>query len=454
MPASGSSPFASFLNILRGALPHRWQRARGCWTPVATMVALVRLVVSGKGYRPLCQRMHGELGNLFGTLPLYASAFSQARQRLADRPALLGQAFKAVYTHAATARRTRSVTYGAYTLIALDGTNIPLQSVPSLLRHFGAPRNQHGPSAAPHALVCVAWDVGANQPVDYALAASTCGELTVSKPLLERMPDAALVIADRLYANRHVVADLICSGRQLLIRAPAGSNAMLEVQAFVASGQEDAVVSLGCFSHKDPDRYAQDDAVQVRLIRGLDADHVYITSLIAAQEHPREALLALYAKRWRIETAFRELKFWTNLTSIRARSPLFVEQEVVAILIYALLLSELDAMALEVYRGEIAQEQLVTPAECPPRTHTRGKAPLRLRQNVVRFNRACACTSVEMIITAAVVGDHDQLRRHIAAAIVGLWQYRVRVKPGRSYPRISTRPHSKWNRLRERPTVS
>lgn len=397
--------------------------------------------------------MHAELGNLFGSQRLHPSALTQARQRLAERPGYLSAAFTAVYNHAQTARRTRSVIYGDFQLVAVDATSIPLQSTPALIEHFKVMRNQHGLSAAPHALVSVAWDVGANQPLDYAVAASTCGELTLSKHLLQRLPEKALVIADRLYANRHVISDLVQAQRHGLIRVPSGSNAMQEVQDFVASGQLDTVCSMSSFSRTDPTRYARGETVTVRLIRGLDTQHIYITTLVDAQIHTREQLLLLYTKRWRIETAFRELKLWTNLITIRARLPLLVEQEILAIMIYAVLLSEVDGMALETYRQEIAAQPLQAPTE-PPKQHGGGRVPLVLRQNMVRFNRAVAISAIPSIIADVITGDPLRIARNIRITIECLWAYRVSVKPGRSYPRTSTRPHSKWNRMREKPAVS
>jgi hypothetical protein len=397
--------------------------------------------------------MNEDLGNLFGHQRLHPSAFTQARQRLAKRPEMLRTAFTAVYDHAQTARRTRSVTYGDFVLVAIDATSVPLQATPALIKHFKTTGNQHGQSAAPHALLSVAWDVGANQPIDYAVAASTCGELTLSKQLLQRLPERALIIADRLYASRHVISDLVRAQRHGLIRTPSGSNAMQEVQDFAASGKLDVVAKIACFSRIDPERYAPGTTVMVRFIRGSDAQHIYITTLIDDIVHTREQLLLLYTKRWRIETAFRELKMWTNLTSIRARLPILVEQEILAILIYALLLSELDGMALEAYRHEIAALQRQPKPEPPAKRHG-GKVALVLRQNIVRFNRAVAITAIPLILARVIAGDPHQIARSIRITIDSLWAYRVSVKPGRSYPRTSTRPHSKWNRLRERPAVS
>jgi transposase len=457
MPISSAcclpSSLTSLVSVLDSALPDRWERDRGNWTPVATIVALVQLVGSSAGYRPLCRRMNQDLGNLFGHQQLHPSAFTQARQRLAKRPDILDATFAAIYDHTQAARRTRSVTYGDFMLVAIDATSVPLQATPALIEHFKTTGNQHGQSAAPHALLSVAWDVGANQPVDYAVAASNCGELTLSKQLLQRLPERALVIADRLYASRHVISDLVRAQRHGLIRTPSGSNAMQEIQDFVASGKLDAVGTIACFSRVDPERYAPGTTVTVRFMRGVDAQHIYITTLIDERAHTREQLLLLYTKRWRIETAFRELKMWTNLTSIRARLPLLVEQEILAILIYALLLSELDGMALEAYRHEIAALQQQPKIE-NQKEQRGGKVALVLRQNIVRFNRAVAITAIPSILACVIAGDPHQITRSIRITIDCLWAYRVSVKPGRSYPRTSTRPHSKWNRLREKPAVS
>lgn len=439
---------ATLTPLLMSALPRYLQRARGYWSPAITILGLIHLVAGRPSYRGLCRTMQRDLGNLFETDRLHPSAFMQARERLSKRPEILEHAFATVYAHAEISRRTRSMRYGDFTLIAIDGTSVPLAPSAALARHFGTQTNQHGQATAPQAHISLAWDVGAHQPMDYVVGAYTDSELTLSKNLLGRLPATALVLADRLYGNRHVMADLEHSGRHFLIRCQTGSNGLREVQAFAASGEAETIVEIACFSTADPQRYPRDELMQVRLLRGRDGEHVYATNLRDTEVHARETLLCLYATRWRIETAFRELKLWTNLTRIRATKPALVEQEIVAVLIYALLLSELDGMACEAYADEIAQINQTDREQTAEPLHG-GRRPLPLRQNVVRFNRPVMCLCVQQILSAAAGGDPEDLHSCVTSAISYLWAVRSRVKSGRSYPRVSTRPHSKWNRQRQ-----
>lgn len=440
-----ASPHAirDFHALLQRSLPLKLQRDGATWTPSTIVVGLLCLVTKAPSYRQVCETMERDFGNLFAVDSLFPTAFGQARLRLAKHAGLLDEVFEAVYAAAVTARRTRSITYGDLPLFALDGTSVPLAASKRLMEAFGSPANQHGAALAPQARLELLWDVGANQPAGYALGRCHESELLLAERILARVPPGGVVIADRLYASRRFLGAVHRAGRHALVRCPTGSTAMREVQAFLASGQADTEIELTVPGADG----ATDEACRVRLLRG-QGDQVLITTL-RGPDHAAEQLVLLYAKRWRIESAFLDLKVHRNLGSIRAKTPQLVVQEVVAILIYLLLVSELDGMAIEQHAAAVEEQPVAPPAEDPPARG--GHPPLVLRQNHVRFPRSFLGFCICRMIAAALSGDHPDLERRIRGALSHAWRGRTRVRSGKNRPRASTRPHSKWNRLRERP---
>ena len=47
-----------------------------------------------------------------------------------------------------------------------------------------------------------------------------------------------------------------------------------------------------------------------------------------ANEYPGDELASLYCSRWRIETAFKEMKIWHGLENLRAHSARGIYQEI------------------------------------------------------------------------------------------------------------------------------
>ena len=56
----------------------------------------------------------------------------------------------------------------------------------------------------------------------------------------------------------------------------------------------------------------------------------FVTSLMDPQRYPADEIIALYARRWRIETLFREVKITLRADVLRSQSPDGIRKEIAA----------------------------------------------------------------------------------------------------------------------------
>lgn len=390
-------------------------------------------VVGCKGYQRTLFELKERLGDVLGWRRPGAepsvSALCQARQKLdAKRCASISAHVQGLCT---TARQHAGVGYGGFRLLAVDGTKLALPAYRAMREHFGGPTTADGAMQGPQAALTVLWDVGANLPVDWRLGAYRVSERVHALELVASLQPKDLLIGDRGMLSRRLLHAVRERGADLLMRVrSSGTGCLREVAEFLASNQHDAVVLISQRDHHGRDQDVP--PITVRLLRHVLPDGsiaVFLTTLCDQQQHPAGDLIALYTQRWRIETAFRELKLWHGLERFHARKPDGIAQEVCAIMVFQMLASELEARARVLHRidtHQIRAEQATQPQ--PP---------------TLRFNRRIVADSVVDIIFAASKGDHA-IDAAFQQAMFVLWRYRQVVRPRRSFPRRRLSPPRGW----------
>lgn len=409
-------------------LPRHWLRRCGQLGPLQVMVSLITMSVLGcHGYERTLDEMKLRLGKDLGWLNEHdlpsPSALSQARVKLDARQCAAVVA--EVYALCSTARRCASLGYGGLRLLALDGTKLALPAYAAFRKHFGCPSQGEGRElCGPQASLTVLWDVGANQPVSWRLGTYKTSERVHADELIDGLGSGDLLLGDRNFPSRRLITRLRHQQVDILMRVRStGPGVMQEVAAFLATGMSDAPIEMAARDAQDrPMETAQ--TIPLRLLRVALPDGsiaVYLTSLRDADRHPAQALLALYAQRGRIETAFRELKIWHGLERFHSRRVDGIAQEVAAVMLFQLLASELEA------KVRLAQDLVQT--ETPPEPDQ----PLEVRKDTVRFNRRIvADCAIRLLFTAA---SGLSLKKAFDYAIFRIWRYRQTVRPGRSFPR-------------------
>lgn len=178
-------------------------------------------------------------------------------------------------------------------------------------------------------------------------------------------------------------------------------------------------------------------AIPVRLIRTTlpnGAVEILATNLWQQRGHERQALIDLYTLRWRIETAFRELKVFHALETFSATYPDGIYQEIAAIQIFLLLTSELEAMARAEHHRRTTPDGTNTQPTTSPTTST-----FRCDHDI-RFNRLLIADNVIHLLRANATGGPTAVAAMMPDILDYLWKNRSKSRPGRTFPRLRKRP--------------
>lgn len=441
-PLAPIAVFRQFPNLLS----HFWKRRRGRLGPMQVLYSLITMSVLGeKGYARTLDEMKQYLGEMLRWDPMVKEptpqALSQARRKLS--PTVCREAAMRVRESCTAARTEAKLAYHKLRVLAVDGAKLALPAYASLRKAFGCPAQApNGPQAS----LTLLWDVGANQPVDWQLGGYRVCERVHALTLVATLSKGDLLLGDRNFSSRRIMLALREREADWLMRVrSAGPGTLKEVIAFANDGGVDAVVDLFERDHHGRPRpvaegHLLEGAVverpaqaakplRVRLLRREGPDGsvaIFITSLLDQERHPAAALLGLYAARWRIETAFRELKLWHGFERFHARYADGIHQEVAAVMIFRLLASELEAQAAIRRRQEIAA---APPGSAPPPE--------------IRFNRRRVSDGAARLLFAATRGP-AAMAEQFELAMFRIWRFRQKVRPGRSFPRVCKSTRRGW----------
>lgn len=389
--------------IVSEALPSFFSHRRGKLGPSQTFLTLVSMRLFGqRGYRRVVTEMQDQLARKLGWdrdgRPSGA-AVCMARQKLTLEHCRT--AFRAVSDACSLAREQPEFRYRGLRVVSFDGTRVSLPDAPALRDAFGGPSNQHGTAGCPAAGLMMLWDVSAQQPVDFVLAPYKHNERELAMKLMDEIPDQSLLITDRGFPSFDFIEQLMHRDQPFLMRISKVSRSY--INDFLQGDKRDAVVTITPPTKKSHHSHAYAvRLLKVRLPSG--EDEILITNLMDEQEYQAAELGRLYTTRWRIETAFREMKVWHALEHFSARHVLGIHQEIYAIFTFALLVSNLEARV----RDEHAKALTHDPDTPLPD---------------IRFNRLIIADAVADIMGLAGEGRRA-VERRVERVLADSWRYR------------------------------
>ena len=267
---------------------------------------------------------------------------------------------------------------------------------------------------------------GSEMALDFELYSPQVSERQMLFEHLESLKRDDLLVLDRGYPARWLVAVLLARGLHFCMRVD--DTGFAQVARFRQSGDTEAVVTLAPPSATDGKDYGcPREATQVRLIRVITPTgrvHILMTSLLNAIDYPAADFGDLYHARWRIEEAFKRIKHRLALEHLTGISWLAAQQD------FGAKVMGDNLHALSVYCA--TQDSAATPPTArKPETATRRYKP----------NRAYAFAAIKSRMQRwllSVPATLDDIRKLFTELMRNL----IAIVPGASKPRnMGRKPH-------------
>jgi hypothetical protein len=209
---------------------------------------------------------------------------------------------------------------------AIDGTVLTLPDTPAMRSRFTKQAGNHGGTGYPQLRVLALVACGTRTLIDAVFGPTTTGETTYAPTLLRSLREGMIVLADRNFGAKDLLADIAATGAQVLVRLKSGRK--MPVLARYPDGSY--LSTLGTLRVR-----VIDCEITIATAAGRHTG-VYrlATTLLDHHRYPAGELIGLYHERWEIETAYLELK--SSILGgrvLRARTATGVEQEVYALLV-------------------------------------------------------------------------------------------------------------------------
>lgn len=309
-------------------------------------------------------------------------------------------------------------------IVLLDGSCVSMPDNPELFEEFGRPTGFHGKCRYPLARLVTLCLAGTMTVLDYALGRYDQDENYLAKPLLEKLQEGDLLLADRHFAAAHFYWYYKSIDLEFLTRVHQCLK-MSRIKRIESYGANDFLGWLKInenYRKKDPRLPAK---IMVRFIRTVVLDRCQrktvwlVTSLLDNKLYPAEEIAFLYGKRWRIETLFREVKINLSADVLRSMCPQAIRKEVAARLV-----------AVNIVRMIIIEAAI-----------EKGVDPTRISfvqavRVILMFAPALACEPIW------------KLPQIYKAMLVEIGANLVPERPGRNEPRVITRERKHYPKLK------
>jgi putative transposase len=305
--------------------------------PRGTLASSVEQLVQGR-FDPLLSRCKRVREKKIG---LSTGGYCQARQRL---PKLVVSRSMQELTERLRHRLLESGSVLPKRAYLLDGSSLQLEHEPELVKAYPPASNQHGKSHWPVLRIVVAHDVEtglAERPYWGPLnGAQAVSEQALADRVIEHLQAGSTLVADRNFGIFSTAYSAQQRGLEMILRLTAVRAKALLGRPIARVGDDQVAWRASRWDGKKGHRpWPADARVSGRLIawrvgRGKRKQWLYLftTSLAAVED-----VVALYGRRWLIETDLRSLKQTVRLQRIAAQSADMMEKELlVAVMAYNL----------------------------------------------------------------------------------------------------------------------
>ena len=416
-----------------------WRVRKRVLNSMLLMLLIFRLVSSrnAQSYGTTIDELWDSCGKLKIPLPqphsVAPSSFCEARKKLDE------SIFKRVNQRIIAAYGPEADRYAwcGHRLFAVDGSKL------NLPRHLIA-RGYPTPSDTAHypqGLLSCLYQVQSQLPFDFSLTSHTDERLCAAQHLNVLQPDD-VVVYDRGYFSYLMLHRHCETGIHAVFRLQQGSYNV--IRAFFSSPQTDIIVDIvpSDTTRRDIEKqHPEWDIVplKMRLVKYDIAGTTYClgTTLLDCVRYPLNALMDVYHARWGVEELYKISKQLFIIEDFHARTERGVKQELYAHFVL-ITMNRLFANQADIDLNANDSSHRLGPHLHTDHSPDSNNPKPRIQTNFKNCIHAVVRGLEELLLV------HDRIVasvRHVFHFVVAR---RQRTRPGRSYPRISLRPPTKW----------
>lgn len=249
--------------------------------------------------------------------------------------------------------RDPSYLWHGMTAIAFDGSWYDLPATEEIRKEFDPQSGfqYDGKGHYPQCLTTTAYDVFRRFPLARSVVSIHGSEREEAQALLPFIPSRSVLLFDRGYPSYELIHYLRENHKgYFLFRCPAEST-FSAVEAFVRSGRQEDYIAITP-SNKflqglSPRQRKKAKGIQLRVIRLVSPDgkiSVLLTNLLNKSSFPKEEIIDLYFRRWRIEEHYRDEKVVLEIEKFHGKTPNSIRQEIFAVAIMSVIARTLMAI--------------------------------------------------------------------------------------------------------------
>ena len=252
------------------------------------------------------------------------AAITKARQRLGVEPLkeLFGR-----FVRPLAKKWLKSAWYRSWRVVSLDGTTLRVLDTDANEQRFGRPTATRGKTAYPQVRLVGLLENGTRILFAVAFGAYAVAENTLARLVVPRLTKGMLCLADRGFFGYELWNQAVATGADLLWRVKStlkpGPLERLPDGSYLGSLRRGTIKPVRII------------AFTLTFKNGKCEHYRLITTILDYRRAPAIELAHLYAKRWKIETMFDELKVRIGGPKLLLRSatPDLVEQDVYGLLL-------------------------------------------------------------------------------------------------------------------------
>jgi hypothetical protein len=376
-----------------------------------------------------CQKLKLALPQKSSIAP---SSFCAARQKLdAAVFKCANQRILAVYAGDAARYAWRG-----HRLFAVDGSKINLPR--KLCAHGYATPSPS--SHYPQGLLSCLYQLKSQLPFDFDLVAHA-DERRCALRHLEVLDQNDVVVYDRGYFSYRMLHRHCETGIHAIFRLQSGSST--EIRQFFDSPHTEAQVTIKPCPQARAKLHAQDpdlkpEPLQLRLLKYEIAGSPFClgTTLLDADRYPLHALIDVYHARWGIEELYKISKCLFNVEDFHARTERGVKQELFAHFVL-ITLNRLFTNRTDIELNPGQGSPSLSPDPASPQRQTNFKNAVHVLERGLE----------ELLLL------HERMKDVVQRIFVTIHARHQRIRPNRSYARLSMRPATKWKLSKEKKQV-